>query len=102
MAHKFGLTDREFSILQDIVILPLQKAGAKVWVFGSRARLDHKQNSDIDLLYEFKGGKAPSGVLFDIKTNLDESRFPYILDLVSADEVADSYRDDIFNERLLL
>jgi predicted nucleotidyltransferase len=48
----FGLSDHEYELLAQLAISPLQKCGAKVWIFGSRARGDQRLYSDIDLLYK--------------------------------------------------
>ena len=49
---KYGLTDSELKLLTKLCVNPLQKLNAKVWIFGSRARGDYTNSSDIDLLYK--------------------------------------------------
>lgn len=90
----------EFNILNEVMISPLKKAGANVWIFGSRARGDHKKFSDVDLLYEFPAqAHPPSGLVFSVKADLDESRFPFLVDLVAAQDLAESYKDQILRDR---
>ncbi len=47
---KFGLTDQQFQILNETLVSPLKSHGARVWIFGSRARGDNKAFSDINIV----------------------------------------------------
>jgi predicted nucleotidyltransferase len=98
---KFGLTDDEFKILQDLVINPLKKMGCQVWIFGSRARGNHQKFSDIDLLFEESEKKLlPSGFLSQLREKAEESRLNYKLDLVNRDDLAVSYRQNVDLEKM--
>lgn len=99
----FGLTPPQFAILQTLLIEPLKSKGANVWIFGSRARGDHHPTSDVDILFEFTADQTPpSGFLFSIKSDLEESRFPFTFDLVNIKDLADSYRNGVLQERKLV
>lgn len=100
---KFGLSLEDYNLLLDLAIRPLTQHGAEVWIFGSRARGDHKPFSDVDLLYTFSPpAKAPSGLVYDIKTNLAESRLSLKVDLVDEHQLASSYLQSVLNERVKL
>jgi len=100
---KFGLASSELSLLQDIVVNPLKSLGASVWIFGSRAREEHKPFSDIDLLFELpKTVLIPTGKLYEIKSNAEESKLPYKVDLVNIEDLAESYRDNVMADRVML
>lgn len=100
---RFGLTKAHFSILDQLLIQPLKLSGAKVWIFGSRARGDHRPASDVDIIYELPSGHSlPSGLLFTITSNMEESRFPYLLDLVNVKDLALSYREGVMSEKIEL
>lgn len=49
---KFGLSEQQFEILNDILIQLLKKKNAKVYIFGSRARGKHHPFLDVDILFE--------------------------------------------------
>ncbi len=91
----FGLTPSDWEIVRTTCIDPLKKLGVKVWVYGSRARGDHKKFSDLDILYHGN----PGAVIHSIKEALEESRLTIKVDLVSADDLAESYRSNIFKDR---
>lgn len=46
----FGLRPKDWQTVQSLAIKPLQALGARVYVFGSRARGDHTEFSDLDLV----------------------------------------------------
>ncbi len=99
----YGLTKPECDLLHQQIIAPLKCAGAKVWIFGSRARGDFKKFSDVDILYEFPEDRpCPSGLLYDLKTAIEESRLPYRVDLVATKDVVTSYRKGIWADRIPL
>ncbi len=98
---KFGLSQNDYEILMTTVIEPLRNLGAEVWVFGSRARGNHQKFSDVDVLYEFPAaGTAPSGFFARIQEALENSRFPYQVDLVSRDALVTSYKTQVEQEKV--
>lgn len=100
---KFGFSEEEYLLLHQIVIQPLKDQGAQVWIFGSRATGKHQKFSDVDLLFSLPSdNKLSEGFLFEIKSNLEDSDFPYKCDLVRVDSLADSYKESAMRERVLL
>jgi len=98
-----GLSEEQQKLLFDTVITPLKQKNCEVWVFGSRARGDYQKFSDIDLLFSPpKKQKLPPGFLFEIKSEAEESNLIYKLDLVNIHELADSYRESVMKDRVLL
>lgn len=98
---KFGLTDTELKLLFTKVIDPLKSAGCRVFIFGSRATGSHKTFSDVDLLF-FPNPDTPiqGSSLFLIKEDIENSRFPFKVDLVNASDLATSYKDQILREKI--
>jgi predicted nucleotidyltransferase len=100
---KYGLTDQQFQILDEMVISPLKSHGVTVWIFGSRARGDHKPFSDVDIVYETQqNSPLPQGFMSNLRDSLEESRLPYKVDIVDFREMADSYRFGVLSDRILL
>ena len=97
----FGLTQEQYNLLSLLAVEPFKKANCKVWVFGSRATNKFQKFSDIDLVYEFSG-ELELSFIFKIKTALEESNFPIKVDIVNIKDLAESYREDILNSRVLL
>ena len=99
---KFGLKEKQFRFLLEALKEHLLKdyPNSKIWIFGSRARGDHRSASDIDLLIE-SIDKVPNRVLALLRSTLEESSFPFKVDLVSLDDLAEEYREQVLKERRL-
>ena len=78
---KFGLSESEYIFLFEKLINPVKKLGAKVFIFGSRARGTEQKFSDIDLCYQDLNN-IPSAKLYELLMDIEESNFPYKIDLV--------------------
>ena len=94
---KFGLTPLELEQLESIALAPLRMAGARLFLFGSRASGDHSQFSDVDILVE---GVDLSAALGQVRENIEESGFPYKVDIVEADRLASSYVSGVAEDRI--
>lgn len=98
---KFGMSSENWALLENLVVKPLKAQGVRLWVFGSRARGNPREFSDVDILYEIPKDQIISpGTLFLIKDALEDSRLPYKVDLVDRSEVAHSYRDQVESEKI--
>lgn len=93
---KWGLEDRHVSLLEEMLLKPLTKTGASLWVFGSRARGDHQKFSDLDVLVD---GALPASLLSSIREQLEESSLPITVDIVPLNELAESYKKKVLSER---
>lgn len=92
---KYGLSDSEFLFLEEHLIAPLKKNGARVFLFGSRATGKYKKFSDIDILYKCSTAAITNSEIYRLLSFLEESNFPYKIDLVSDSDLAASYRADV-------
>jgi uncharacterized protein len=100
---KYGLTEHQLNILYQFVILPLKANKASVWIFGSRARGDHQPFSDVDIMYEIdKANELPLGFTAKLKEDIEESRFPFKVDIVNLADIADSYKVGTIADRVAL
>ena len=98
---KFGLNESELKFLTETLVVPLKNVGAKVYVFGSRASGKHKPFSDVDILYcPNPQAPLPKGLVAEILEAMETSTFPYKIDLVNANELASSYRQQIEEQKV--
>lgn len=95
---KFGLTEKEYQYIKETVVLPLQKRGATIWCFGSRARGNHQPFSDLDLMIESLSDLSREIGL--ITEKLEEGHFPYKVDIVQEKDFAKSYMPNFLKERV--
>ena len=98
--NKFGLSDTEYKHLESLVLEPLSRHGAKVWMFGSRARGDYSRFSDVDLMVE--ASTDISMVLGQVREAIIESNFPYKVDIVDLRDFAAEYRSNFEREKILI
>jgi predicted nucleotidyltransferase len=78
----------------------MKARGAKVWVFGSRARGDHQTFSDIDIMYQVDQSLLSTVDIFKIKESLVESKLTIKVDLVNEADLAKSYQAKALMERI--
>jgi predicted nucleotidyltransferase len=67
--------------LRRIVLDALGEHDAAVWLFGSCARGEARQHSDIDIAI-LPRDELPSGFFGELDADLEESTIPYDVDLV--------------------
>lgn len=88
--------------VQDVIAHLIDSGRIKrVTLFGSRARGDHRPNSDVDLAVDWVGSKTPS----DIQLLLELKEQPlslYPIDILSWDEINESFKDQIQKEGRIL
>jgi len=96
----FGLTPEQYQYIHATVVAPLKNQGATVWIFGSRARGDHKEFSDLDLMVESE--KDVSSYIGNIQEILENGNFPYKVEIVQSKDFADSYRESFARDKVEL
>ena len=88
----------------DMVLGILRKhlpADVRVWVFGSRADWTTKDSSDLDLALE--GDSALDyGTIVALETAFEESKLPYMVDIIDLNQVSSSFRRIVENQKTLL
>ena len=95
---KFGLTQEQYNLVHDVAVLPFKNLNGKVWCFGSRARGDHRPFSDLDLLVELIADD--SALVSRIRESLEESNFPFKVDIVLSSKLASSYLENVEKEKV--
>jgi predicted nucleotidyltransferase len=96
---KFGLTESEYQYIRESVVDRLDKLGAKVWCFGSRATGKFSKFSDLDLLIEHPDDISTQ--VAEIEELLINSNFALKVDLVLSKNLAASYAADVNSEKIL-
>ena len=97
------MTEEQFKLLHELVIQPIRKHGGRIFIFGSRVSGSHHPHSDVDLLFKMSSEtKLQMGFLSQIREAIEESRFPFTVDLVDEEDLAESYRESVFKTRIEL
>lgn len=88
----------EFEVKQKIMSLLLVLfPGAKIYLYGSRARGTHRERSDIDLALD-AGQKNSPLYLGEARSILEATNIPYKIDLVDLNAVSPILRNIILKE----
>ncbi len=94
----FGLSQEQYDFILKHVLRPLTARGAKLYCYGSRARGDNSPFSDLDLMVH-----AESDLSEDV-SRMDEflqnSNFPYQVDLVEWSQFSESYKPGYLKDRI--
>jgi uncharacterized protein len=90
---------REWAIgeLRRIVLDALGEHEAEVWLFGSCARGDAMQHSDIDIAI-LPRDNLPSGLLTELAADIEESSIPYDVDIVDLRHAAPGLAEEVRRE----
>ena len=90
---------RAIEELRRMVLGALGEHDAEVWLFGSSARDDVMQHSDIDIAI-LSRDELPSSLLANLAAGIEESSIPYDVDLVDLRHAAPSLIEEVRREGL--
>jgi len=83
-----------------IAVLSALFPGAKIYLYGSRARGDHGERSDIDVAIDV-GKELPRVDVGEARDMLAESNIPYRIDVVDLHGVSKKMRENILRDGVL-
>jgi predicted nucleotidyltransferase len=83
VSSQLELREQILSELKKIILDTLNGLDVKVYLFGSWARNEEKQSSDIDIAVEFNTHQFPSSKWLELHERIEESTIPYHVDVVN-------------------
>ena len=83
--------------LRQMVLGALGEHDAEVWLFGSCARDNVRQYSDIDIAI-LPRDELPRGFFGELAANIEESNIPYDVDLVDLRHAAPAFIEEVRRE----
>lgn len=83
---------------QRLLARKLADTHIKAWLFGSRARGDHRPFSDIDIALQAPDGAIPREHLAALREAFEESCIPYRVDLVDLAQADEHLLDAVRSE----
>jgi predicted nucleotidyltransferase len=89
--------ERAIEELRRMVLAALGEHDAAVWLFGSCARGDVLQHSDIDIAI-LPRDELPSGFISDLAESIEESSIPYDVDIIDLGSAAPTLVDEVRRE----
>jgi uncharacterized protein len=76
-----SIRDQSIEELRRLVLDALGEHDAEVWLFGSCARGEARQHSDIDIAI-LSRNELPIGFFGEFQANIEESTIPFDVDLI--------------------
>ena len=89
--------ERAIEELRRMVLDALGDNDGEVWLFGSCARGDVLQHSDIDIAI-LPREEVPTGFFADLAASVEESSIPYDVDIVDLRSAASTLIDEVRRE----
>lgn len=84
-----GITENEYSIIKNI----LKDYKGNFYAYGSRARGDFSELSDLDILI-----KSDMKILTELKDKFDKSYLPYVVNLTNYNDIDEHFFNLIKND----
>lgn len=88
----FGLDARHIEFIVNILKKNISDKNVRFYVFGSRAKGNYKEYSDIDIAVDFKGEKLCENVLDNIILEFENSVLPYEVDVIDLNAIDDNFK----------
>ena len=101
MESKVSIYERSLELLKNIIGEVFEGEDVTVVLFGSRARGDYLETSDMDLGILPKGDMARRKIVL-LRERIEISNIPYKVDIVDLSEVSKELSDNVLKEGLLL
>lgn len=92
----FGLIDRHFNFIKELLKKHIPNPDAKFYIFGSRAKGKYRPYSDIDIAID-----CPDITLeqkLKLQSDFENSTFPYEVDIVHLNTVNENFKNLIKND----
>lgn len=88
----FGLEKRHISFIIETLNKNIKDETAKYYVFGSRAKGNFKEYSDIDIAIDLGNKKLSTDILSKILIEFEDSTFPYEVDIIDLKSITPEFK----------
>lgn len=87
---------------QDILmtIIRAHLPACRIYLFGSRARGTNRPGADVDLALD-AGEKIPMKIIFAIKSDIEESTIPILVDVIDLATTTESFQEEVARDGVL-
>lgn len=94
---KFGLEKRHLDFILQVLQENIPQKDAKFYVFGSRAKGNYKEYSDIDIAVQLQDEKLSADILGKILIEFSDSTLPYEVDVVDLNAIDKKFKELILD-----
>lgn len=89
---KFGLEQRHLDFILQVLQKNIPEKDTKFYIFGSRAKGNFKEYSDIDIAVELPDKKLSADILGKILIEFNDSTLPYEVDVVDLNAIDEKFK----------
>lgn len=101
MHDKLGSTEIMDKYKKELIrIIHTYIPDCAIYLFGSRARISHREGSDVDLAID-AGKKVDWNTMLAIKAAIEESTIPLLVDVVDMHAITDDFKEEILKDAIL-
>lgn len=86
--------------LKRLTLNLLKDEEVKIFVFGSRARRDHREASDVDIGL-IPRGKIDEAKIAVLKEQIENSNIPYKVEIVNLSEASEDFKKEALKEVII-
>ena len=94
---KFGLDKRHLDFILQVLKDNIPQKDAKFYIFGSRAKENYKEYSDVDIAVKIPDKKLSADILGKILLEFNDSTLPYEVDVIDLNAIDEKFKSLIKN-----
>ena len=94
---KFGLDKRHLDFILQVLKDNIPQKDAKFYIFGSRAKENYKEYSDVDIAVKLPDKKLSADILGKILPEFNDSTLPYEVDVIDLNAIDEKFKSLIKN-----
>ena len=94
---KFGLDKRHLDFILRVLKDNIPQKDAKFYIFGSRAKENYKEYSDVDIAVKLPDKKLSADILGKILLEFNDSTLPYEVDVIDLNAIDEKFKSLIKN-----
>lgn len=94
---KFGLDKRHLDFILQVLKDNIPQKEAKFYIFGSRAKENYKEYSDVDIAVKLPDKKLSADILGKILLEFNDSTLPYEVDVIDLNAIDEKFKSLIKN-----
>ena len=94
---KFGLDKRYLDFILQVLKDNIPQKAAKFYIFGSRAKENYKEYSDVDIAVKLPDKKLSADILGKILLEFNDSTLPYEVDVIDLNAIDEKFKNLIKN-----
>jgi len=94
------MSNKYLNKLKTLISEYYRKEEATIILFGSRARREYSEHSDVDVGI-LTSGKPDNAKITLLKEAIEDSNIPYKVDIISINEASEDFKNEIMKDAIV-